>query len=167
MSIEDRSFFIAAGKSLEQIEVWEKSVKAGLAAANVWRDEIGATEVSYCPRRGVNGMKFPEGKRLPGWSKYNRTGWDGWYYISDSKAGKDNRARAASIKPTPVPGYGHLAGAAPSGGTYWYESSLNKFGDKWIISQHKDVKDAPADAVPLKRSDYMKLVEESEEKSAA
>lgn len=162
MSVEDRAFFIAAGESLAQIEAWVASVKAGIKAAKAWADEIGAVEVCFDNSDGLRAMKFP-GPAPAGWIKNRRQ--PDWHEPSGARTGEARavRARAAALQPLRTPGELHVA--SPRSDTFrmqlWHPH-IQMVGDKWIISQHRECKSVPADAIPIKGSEYMAMVEAEE-----
>lgn len=164
MSIEKRAFFIAGGESLAMCEEWQRTANAGLAAANAWAKEIGATDISYHPRNGLTGMQF-EGVRAPkGWVKHQGWGND-WYQCTDSRKsveGKSIRKRIASMAPSEIKGESHFGSSGD--GLALFRARVENIGGVWIITQHKECKSMPPDSRRIKGSEYLAMKEAAEER---
>lgn len=179
MSVENRVYFVAAGRSLAAIEKMWADRKAAHCARLDYAKSIGG-EGYFRLNQSFVGVSFPVGSALPkGWKRSQEWSTDKYdVALPDRrvKVGKQAERELRFEARFHMPEPSNVFHGSRIIGNHLYWPNIEKIGDAWVIGIPRAGADGdestgpqyvPEDAIPLKLSDYFRMKEEAEAAASA
>lgn len=154
MGEENTAYYVAAGRSLAAVEEWVTKREVNRVERGKLSAEIG-TDQFWAVRESLLAAIFEPGSTIPP-GLTQKKGTNRYYPNRRSLAGRMMSRRFDSLRCPDHFGVDDYVGDGR-----WHTPGICKMAGKWIISHHVKA-EPPLDAIPLKRSEFWRMKEESE-----